>query len=98
MSCAWYNVPQRKDGSPCTPILKFKRAFVYTGSIGEFRYRFANDKENNLLHAAVYTHFCYERAEDVQERDFSWDDAGVAQLKAWLQEQLEAHSAGKNTP
>ena len=54
----------------------FKRAFVYTGSIGEFRYRFANDKENNLLHAAVYTHFCYERAEDVQERDFSWDDAG----------------------
>ena len=76
----------------------FKRAFVYTGSIGEFRYRFANDKENNLLHAAVYTHFCYERAEDVQERDFSWDDAGVAQLKAWLQEQLEAHSAGTNTP
>ena len=25
----------------------FKRAFVYTGSIGEFRYRFANDSENH---------------------------------------------------
>ena len=44
----------------------FKRAFVYTGSIGEFRYRFANDRENSLIHAAVYTHFCYERAKDVQ--------------------------------
>ena len=44
----------------------FKRAFVYTGSIGEFRYRFVNDRENSLIHAAVYTHFCYERAKDVQ--------------------------------
>ena len=56
----------------------FKRAFVYTGSIGEFRYRFANDRENSLIHAAVYTHFCYECAKDVQERDFSWDETGVA--------------------
>ena len=24
----------------------FNRAFVYTGSIGEFRYRFAGDKDN----------------------------------------------------
>ena len=31
----------------------FKRAFVYTGSIGEFRYRFATDKDAGLLHAAV---------------------------------------------
>ena len=58
----------------------FKRAFVYTGSIGEFRYRFANDKENNLIHAAVYTHFCYEMAKDVQEQDFPWDEEGVEQL------------------
>lgn len=71
----------------------FKRAFVYTGSIGEFRYRFANDKENNLIHAAVYTHFCYEAAKDVQEKDFSWDDEGVEQLKAWLQEKLEENSS-----
>ena len=27
----------------------FKRAFVYTGSIGEFRYRFATDKVAGLL-------------------------------------------------
>ena len=66
-----------------------KRAYAYTGRIGEFRYRFANDRENSLIHAAVYTHFCYERAKDVQERDFSWDETGVEQLKAWLQERLE---------
>ena len=71
----------------------FKRAFVYTGSIGEFRYRFANDKEHSLIHAAVYTHFCYEMAKDVQEQDFPWDEEGVEQLKVWLQEKLEACKA-----
>ena len=48
----------------------FKRAFVYTGSIGEFRYRFANDSENHLIHAAVYTHFCYEVARMWRKRIF----------------------------
>ena len=32
----------------------FKRAYVYTGSIGDFRYRFAHDDETTL-HAAVYS-------------------------------------------
>ena len=70
----------------------FKRAFVYTGSIGEFRYRFANDSENHLIHAAVYTHFCYEVATDVEEKDFSWNDAGVEELKGWLQQKWEEKS------
>ncbi len=67
----------------------FKRAFVYTGSIGDFRYRFATDKAQQLLHAAVYTVYCFEAATDVQQRDFPWDEAGVAQLKQWLQEHYE---------
>lgn len=29
----------------------FKRAFIYTGSIGEFRYRFNNDAKENVHHA-----------------------------------------------
>ena len=37
----------------------FKRAFVYTGSIGEFRYRFKTDKDAGLLHAAVYSQLCF---------------------------------------
>lgn len=68
----------------------FKRAFVYTGSIGDFRYRFANDAEQKQIHAAVYSHFCYEVAKDVVSQDFSWDDEGVEQLKQWLQHALDA--------
>ena len=71
----------------------FMRAFVYTGSIGDFRYRFATDKENKLLHAAVYSVYCYEVATDVKEQDFSWDDEGVTQLKQWLQTEYEAYQA-----
>ena len=54
----------------------FKRAFVYTGSIGDFRYRFAMDKDAGVLHTAVYTVYCFEAANDVQQQDFSWDDQG----------------------
>lgn len=36
----------------------FKRAFVYTGNIDDFRYRFEMDKDNGLLHTAVYTVYC----------------------------------------
>ena len=68
----------------------FNRANVYTGSIGDFRYRFATDKKEKILHAAVYTVYCYEAAKDVQEQDFPWDEDGVSALKAWLQEKYEA--------
>ena len=63
----------------------FKRAFIYTGSIGEFRYRFNNDAKENVIHAAVYSQLCYELAADVAEQDFPWNDDGVEALKAWLQ-------------
>ena len=39
----------------------FKRAFVYTGSIGDFRYRFDMGKEKGILHTAVYSVYCYGR-------------------------------------
>lgn len=68
----------------------FNRANVYTGSIGDFRYRFATDKKEKLLHAAVYTVFCYEAANDVQEAEFTWDDEGVAAMQQWLQAKYEA--------
>ena len=71
----------------------FKRAFVYTGSIGDFRYRFATDGAAGLLHAAVYTVYCYEVATDVVEQDFPWDEEGVKALQAWLQQQYDAFCA-----
>ena len=70
----------------------FKRAFVYTGSIGDFRYRFAHD-DKETLHAAVYTRLCYEAASDVVRQDFPWTEEGVQQLKSWLQERYEAFLA-----
>lgn len=69
----------------------FNRAFIYTGSIGEFRYRFDGDKDAGILHTAVYSNICYELAQDKEERDFTWDEAGVETLKAWLQEKYEAY-------
>ena len=73
------------------------QAGLYTGSIGEFRYRFNNDAKENVIHAAVYSKLCYELAADVAEQDFPWDDDGVEALKAWYQSQYEkflvAHEA-----
>lgn len=68
----------------------FKRANVYTGSIGDFRYRFATNGKEKLLHAAVYTVYCYEVAADVVEETFSWDEEGVAALQTWMQARYEA--------
>ena len=33
--------------------------------------------------------YCFEAANDVQQQDFPWDDQGVEQLKAWLQERYD---------
>lgn len=76
----------------------FKRAFVYTGSIGDFRYRFANDKQAGQIHASIYTVFCFEAARDVQSRDFTWDEPGVEALKQWLQQAYDAFSATGKLP
>ena len=76
----------------------FMRAFNYTGSIGEFRYRYLMEKDHSTIHTAVYTHFCYEVATDVVERDFPWDDEGVEQLKAWMQHALDTYTASGKLP
>ena len=69
----------------------FDRAYIYTGSIGEFRYRFAGDKDAGILHASVYSNVCYELACDKEEQDFPWDEPGVEALKTWLQEKYETY-------
>ncbi len=79
------------DFAQLTPAW-FLRAFVYTGSIGDFRYRFAHE-DKATLHAAVYTVFCYEQAADRMEQDFPWTEEGVEQLKAWLQERYDHFTA-----
>lgn len=61
----------------------FDRATVYTGSQGDFRYRFKKDKET--VSAAVYSGVCYEKAQDVEEQVFPRTDEGVEQLRQWIQ-------------
>ena len=69
----------------------FNRANYYSGSIGDFRYSFLMDKKEKIIHAATYTLYCYEVAKDVENRDYAWDETGVAELKSWLQSQYEAY-------
>ena len=38
------------------------------------------------------TVYCFEVAKDVHQQDFPWDDQGVEQLKAWLQERYEHYT------
>lgn len=69
----------------------FYRAHVYTGSVGDFRYRIAHDADT--LHAAVYSKVCYEVADDVESRDFPWTAEGVAALQEWIQGRYESLAA-----
>ncbi len=76
--------PQFQDLTPHW----FKRAYNYTGSIGDFRYRFTHD-DSKTIHAAVYSKVCYEMADDVVEQDFPWTDQGVRDLQQWVQAHYE---------
>lgn len=66
----------------------FNRAFNYTGSIGDFRFRFLHEGKD-VIHAAAYSKLCYEKADDVVEQDFPWTEEGVEELKQWLEEHYQ---------
>lgn len=70
------------------------RAHMYNGSIGpfgnDFRYQMKMDKDSGVVHAAAYSRWCKEKADDVVARDFPWDDDGIEALKQWLQAMYES--------
>ena len=74
------------------------RAHVYTGSIGDFRYRFEQKNKGTSILASVYTVWCYEVAKDVPEKDFPWDDAGISDLRNWLQQYYDAYTSTGKLP
>ena len=76
---------------PLTPRW-FYRAHVYTGSIGDFRYRFAQVGKEAIC-ASVYSKVCYEVADDVESREFPWTEEGVKALQEWVQGRYEAFTA-----
>ena len=81
----------------------FYRAYIYTGSIGDFRYRFDRDADANMLHTAVYSRLCYEVADDVlcynaaaSHGWWYWDpelgDYAYAVENQWFETLLEART------
>lgn len=65
---------------------------VYTGSIGDFRYRFCTERDAGLsdklgvdiykVEVATYTKLCYEKADDVETEHFVVVNGDPAAIKA----------------
>ena len=85
-------------GTKCGAL--FGEAVVITNeALGrDFRYRFQQDNENNTIKASVYSRICYEKASDVREETFPWDEEGIARMRQWLQENYEAFCRREGIP
>ena len=74
-------------------VQSINKAYVFNGSIGlvghDFRYRLEQDGKERIIHAATYSKLCYEKADDIEKQDFTWDEAGVASMRDWLRSQYE---------
>lgn len=60
---------------------------VYTGSIGDFRYRFHMEFDSNEVEVAAYTKWCYEKADDVESAVFTIENDDLSALEEWLNAQ-----------
>ena len=70
----------------------FTKAAIYPGSIGTFRYRFQREgwtDGKGVLTVWVYENTSFELAKDVESQTFPWTEAGVEQVKVWLEQKLE---------
>ena len=67
-----------------------KRAPVFPGSVGSFRYRFQTEgrKGEGRVQAWVYENVCFELARDAETETFPWTEEGVAALRVWLDQKL----------
>lgn len=70
----------------------FTKAAVFPASLGTFRYRFQRsswyDREDGQIQVWVYENVAFELAEDVETAVFPWTEAGVEQIRQWLEEKL----------
>lgn len=73
----------------------FKRAAVFPGSVGSFRYRFQTEgrRDEGRIQAWVYENVCFELAKDAETETFPWTEEGVAALKDWLGKKLTERGA-----
>ena len=65
----------------------FRSGNVFTGSVGEFRFRIARGWR---AEAYAYRTYCFEKAQDVRSEAFSLDEYGLEQLTKWLEQQCDA--------
>lgn len=73
----------------------FKRAAVFPGSVGSFRYRFQTEgrRDEGRIQAWVYENVCFELAKDAETETFPWTEEGVTALKDWLGKKLTERGA-----
>ena len=67
-----------------------KRAPVFPGSVGAFRYRLARDGKagEGTIQTSVYENICFEKAQHVETETFPWTEEGMAQIRSWLSQKL----------
>lgn len=81
---------EEKDPFAFLTLTVPKRAPVFPGSVGTFRYRLVRSgKENDgTIEASVYENICFEKAQNIETQTFPWSEDGMAQIRAWLAEKL----------
>ena len=86
---------EEKDPFAFLTLTVPKRAPVFPGSVGTFRYRLVRSgKENEgTIEASVYENICFEKAQNIETQTFPWSEDGMAQIRAWLAEKLRERGA-----
>ena len=86
---------EEKDPFAFLTLTVPKRAPVFPGSVGTFRYRLVRSgKENEgTIEASVYENICFEKAQNIETQTFPWSEDGMAQIRAWLAEKLQERGA-----
>lgn len=86
---------EEKDPFAFLTLTVPKRAPVFPGSVGTFRYRLVRSgKENDgTIEASVYENICFEKAQNIETQTFPWSEDGMAQIRAWLAEELRERGA-----
>lgn len=86
---------EEKDPFAFLTLTVPKRAPVFPGSVGTFRYRLVRSgKENDgTIEASVYENICFEKAQNIETQTFPWSEDGMAQIRAWLAEKLRERGA-----
>lgn len=84
------HMDEEKDPFAFITLTIPKRAPVFPGSVGTFRYRLARDGKagEGTIQASVYENICFEKAQHIETETFPWTEAGMAQIRAWLGQKL----------